>query len=155
MPRLDVPASPGDDAEDDALTADLFAALAESADDEGEPEVDSLAAEPAAALPEAALRAPFALPFAPQLAVEPPSYPRAALDAWLRAAGRGLVVLPTGAGKTIVAFDAIARLGVRTLVVVPTIELLRQWRAGIAERLGVAEDQIGVIGGGERRLGPI
>ena len=118
MPHPDVPAFSADDAQDDVLTADLFAALDESADDEGEPGApdapapDAPAAE--AALPEAALREPYALPLALRLAVEPRSYQRAAVDAWLRADGRGLVVLPTGAGKTIVAFDAIARLGVRT-----------------------------------------
>jgi superfamily II DNA or RNA helicase len=47
---------------------------------------------------------------------------------------------------------AIERLAVRTLVIVPTIELLTQWRAGIAERLGLAEDAVGIIGGGKRLL---
>jgi superfamily II DNA or RNA helicase len=157
MPHPDMPAFPADDAQEDALTADLFAALDESANDEGEPDAPSEPDTPAveAPLPEAALREPYALPLALRLAVEPRSYQRAAVDAWLRADGRGLVVLPTGAGKTIVAFDAIARLSVRTLVVVPTIELLRQWRLGIAERLSVPAEQVGVIGGGERRLGPI
>src|SRR5258708_7258919 len=157
MPHPDMPAFPADDAHEDALTADLFAALDESANDEGEPDAPSEPDAPAveAPLPEAALREPYALPLALRLAVEPRSYQGAAVDAWLRADGRGLVVLPTGAGKTIVAFDAIARLGVRTLVVVPTIELLRQWRLGIAERLSVPAEQVGVIGGGERRLGPI
>src|SRR5260221_14590735 len=154
MPHPDAPAFSADDAQDAALTADLFAALDESADDEGEPGApDAPAAE--APLPGAALREPYALPLALRLAVEPRSYQRAAVDAWLRADGRGLVVLPTGAGKTIVAFDAIARLGVRTLVVVPTIELLRQWRLGIAERLSVPAEQVGVIGGGGARPGPI
>src|SRR5258706_7311983 len=154
MPHPDVPAFSADDAQDDALTADLFAALDESADDEDAPDpTDAPVVE--ALLPGAALREPYALPFPLRLAVEPRSYQRAAVDAWLCADGRGLVVLPTGAGKTIVAFDAIARLGVRTLVVVPTIELLRQWRLGIAERLSVPAEQGGVIGGGERRLGPI
>jgi superfamily II DNA or RNA helicase len=66
-----------------------------------------------------------------------------------------VVVLPTGAGKTVVAYDAIARLGVRTLVVVPTIELLRQWRAGIIERLRLPKSLVGAVGGGEHSTGPI
>ena len=106
-------------------------------------------------LPPLSAREPFALPFTPQLDVEPRPYQREAVDAWLRANGRGIVVLPTGAGKTIVAFDAIARIGVRTLVVVPTIELLRQWRAGIAAQLGRRTEAVGAIGGGERTTGPI
>lgn len=41
---------------------------------------------------------------------EPHDYQREALAAWLAAEGRGSVVLPTGAGKTLLAIHAIARL---------------------------------------------
>jgi superfamily II DNA or RNA helicase len=112
-------------------------------------------AETAPEMPPAAARAPFALPFAPRLSLTPRSYQSAAVAAWLRAGACGLVELPTGAGKTVVAFDAIAQLGVRTLIVVPTIELLRQWRAEVIARLGAPESAVGIIGGGERRTGPI
>ncbi len=43
----------------------------------------------------------------------------------------------------------------RTLIVVPTIELLRQWRAGVAARLGVPASEVGAVGGGEHTVGPI
>jgi superfamily II DNA or RNA helicase len=66
-----------------------------------------------------------------------------------------VVVLPTGAGKTIVAYDVIARLGVRTLIVVPTIELLRQWRAGMIAHLYLPRSMVGAVGGGEHSSGPI
>ena len=36
------------------------------------------------------------------------------------------------------------------LVVVPTIDLLRQWRDGLIERAGIPEDLVGVVGGGQR-----
>jgi superfamily II DNA or RNA helicase len=108
-----------------------------------------------AALPPADALARYALPIPPQLGLEPRPYQREAVDAWLRADGRGIVVLPTGAGKTVVAYTAIARLAVRTLVVVPTIELLRQWRAGLAEQLGLPAEMVGAVGGGERTSGPI
>ena len=128
---------------------DLFTALDEqSAEDEEDTSSES---GTAVCLPGAEQRAPFALETALQLRLTPRSYQREAVDAWLRAGGRGVVVLPTGAGKTVVAFDAIARLGVRTLVVVPTIELLRQWRAGLAEQLALPLDSVGIIGGGERK----
>ena len=65
------------------------------------------------------------------------------------------MVLPTGAGKTVVAFQALAEVPVRALVIVPTIELLRQWRAGLIEKAGVPADQVGVVGGGERTVGAI
>ena len=47
-------------------------------------------------------------------------YQTEALAAWQQAGERGSVVLPTGAGKTLVAIHAIARLARSTLVVVPT-----------------------------------
>jgi superfamily II DNA or RNA helicase len=93
----------------------------------------------------------FALPFAPRLHLQPRPYQREALHNWLASNGRGVVVLPTGAGKTVVAFMALEQAPVRTLVVVPTIDLLQQWRAGLIEKAGVPEEEVGVVGGGERR----
>jgi superfamily II DNA or RNA helicase len=92
----------------------------------------------------------FGLPFAPRLGLQPRPYQREALRNWLGNGGRGVVVLPTGAGKTVVAFMALEQVPVRTLVVVPTIDLLRQWRAGLIEKAGVPAEQVGVVGGGER-----
>ncbi len=77
-------------------------------------------------------------------------YQREALDAWMRSGCRGVIVLPTGAGKTLVAIHAIAALQKPALVVVPTIELLNQWKSVVSKSLGVRP---GVIGGGERELG--
>jgi superfamily II DNA or RNA helicase len=137
---------------------DLFAALDLVAADEAEAANDAsdVSTEaPDLLLPDASIRTSFALPFEPRLDLHPRTYQVAAVDAWLRHDGRGIVVLPTGAGKTVVAFSAIARLAVRTLVVVPTIELLRQWRSGIVQRLSAPEDAVGAVGGGERTTGPI
>ena len=54
-------------------------------------------------------------------------YQQEALEAWLSNGGRGVIALPTGAGKTVIAIAALARLGVRTLVVVYTKEHIAQW----------------------------
>ena len=141
---------------------DIFAALElddadgdEDARGAGERDGAAEAVPPVSFLPAEEARAPYALPFTAHLALTPRSYQREAVDAWLRARGRGIVVLPTGAGKTVVAYHAMAELGVRTLVVVPTIELLRQWRSGITEKLQAPEDMVGAVGGGERTSGPI
>lgn len=94
----------------------------------------------------------FGLPFAPTLAVKPRPYQRDAIRNWLANGKRGVVVLPTGAGKTVVAYHALAEAPVRTLVIVPTIELLHQWRTGLIEMAGAPADQVGVVGGGERNV---
>lgn len=94
----------------------------------------------------------YALSFAPRVTLPARPYQRDAIRRWLQCDGRGVVVLPTGAGKTVVAFHALAEAPVRTLVIVPTIELLRQWHTGLIEKAGVPDDQIGMVGGGERTV---
>ncbi|WP_096391064.1 DEAD/DEAH box helicase [Halopenitus persicus] len=79
-------------------------------------------------------------------------YQREALDAWVDADRRGVVELPTGAGKTVVAIAAMADRGRPTLVVVPTIDLLEQWRSELEREFDVP---IGQFGGGEQRHEPI
>jgi superfamily II DNA or RNA helicase len=146
-----------DDESESEAQEDIFAALElddVDGDDDAQPEATP-SAPSATLLPPDDARVPYALPFNAHLTLTPRSYQREAVDAWLRARGRGIVVLPTGAGKTVVAYHAIAQLGVRTLIVVPTIELLRQWRSGIAERLSAPDGVVGAVGGGERKVGPI
>ena len=106
-------------------------------------------------LPLASDEAELAGGFRAKLAFTPRPYQSDALAAWLAADGRGVVVLPTGAGKTVLALMAIERLGLRTLVVVPTIELLYQWRDAAIERLGLPKSKVGVVGDGRRELRPI
>jgi superfamily II DNA or RNA helicase len=89
---------------------------------------------------------------APRLGLTPRLYQEDALDAWTENGGRGVIALPTGAGKTVVAFMAIARAGVRPLIVVPTLELLKQWTEGLRQHLSLPSDVVGRIGGGTRQL---
>ncbi len=129
------------DADDDEQSPDgLLAVLDDCQDDDAAPAID----------PDLFER--FALPCRPRLALQARPYQRDAIRRWLEADGRGVVVLPTGAGKTVVAFHALAEIPVRTLVVVPTIELLRQWHAGLIEKAGLPDDQVGMVGGGERTV---
>ncbi|MBF0124898.1 MAG: DEAD/DEAH box helicase family protein, partial [Magnetococcales bacterium] len=75
-----------------------------------------------------------------------------ALRAWLACDQRGVIVLPTGAGKSLVARQAIAMTGRDALILVPTIDLLHQW----FEQLTSAFQQpIGLMGGGDHLLHPI
>jgi superfamily II DNA or RNA helicase len=87
---------------------------------------------------------------------EPRPYQREALAAWKERGGRGVVVLPTGAGKTLVAHLAIDDRRRSTLVVTPTLDLVRQWHDGLRVTFAAAGDtRIGVIGGGEYDLQPL
>ncbi len=83
--------------------------------------------------------------FEPAVRREPFPYQEGALRAWLAARGRGVVVLPTGAGKTQVATMAIASRRRSALVVVPTIDLLNQWYDALAAAFGA---EVGLVGGG-------
>lgn len=82
---------------------------------------------------------------APAVKQEPFPYQREALAAWERARCRGVVVLPTGTGKTFLATLAIASRRRSTLVVVPTLDLVNQWYDGLQAAFGAP---IGILGGG-------
>jgi superfamily II DNA or RNA helicase len=78
-------------------------------------------------------------------------YQQDALDAWETGGGlprRGCLELPTGSGKTVVAIAAIERCAIPTLVVVPTLDLLDQWRGELEREFDVP---VGQFGGGEQR----
>lgn len=74
----------------------------------------------------------------------PPLRPiqQAAIDAWLPFR-RGVIVMPTGTGKTEVALSLMQRLAVPTLVVAPLRDLMYQWQQRIQDRLGF---DAGIIG---------
>jgi superfamily II DNA or RNA helicase len=83
---------------------------------------------------------------------EPRWYQRDALGAWRDSGDRGVIVLPTGAGKTVVALAAIAELRVATLVLVPTRLLLDQWARALEAAWPYP---VGRIGDGDHRVGLI
>ncbi len=76
-----------------------------------------------------------------------------ALDAWSRAGRRGVVVLPTGAGKSYLAELAIIETQRSTLVVAPTIDLMNQWVGLLAAAFSA--ELVGAIGGGMHDLKPL
>ena len=79
-------------------------------------------------------------------------YQDAAHWAWLEASRRGVVVLPTGSGKTRLAIAAMCRARQPSLVLVPTRVLLAQWVREISSAFG---GPVGCLGDGERRIEPI
>lgn len=99
-----------------------------------------------AAAPEA--RAPTGPWRAPELR----PYQEAALQTWTSTGRRGMVVLPTGAGKTRVALAALATTRAHALCVVPTRVLLQQWRDELRRFLGAP---VGCLGDGVREVAPV
>jgi superfamily II DNA or RNA helicase len=93
----------------------------------------------------------FVLPPLEQLKsnVELRDYQNEALDNWRRAHNRGVLVLPTAAGKTFIALKAIEHLKVQTLIVVPTLDLIDQWKKRIKDLFNL---EAGIVGGGESTL---
>lgn len=82
----------------------------------------------------------------------PRPYQSEALQAWLQSRSRGVVVLPTGAGKTQLAKMAIDAKKRSTLILVPTLNLVGQWHKELELAFG---GPIGVLGGGSHELHPI
>jgi superfamily II DNA or RNA helicase len=79
-------------------------------------------------------------------------YQAASLTSWDLSGRRGVIVLPTGAGKTRIALAAIASSGVSALCLVPTRVLLEQWQNEVTTHLGI---EAGTYGDGERTLRPV
>jgi len=84
-------------------------------------------------------------PFVFQEGKTPFDHQTAAVDGWWKAGGRGVVVLPTGTGKSFVAQLAIHRTGRPTMVVCPTIDLMHQWQGQLSKAFG---EEVGLAGGG-------
>ncbi|NER78242.1 MAG: DEAD/DEAH box helicase [Leptolyngbya sp. SIO1D8] len=78
----------------------------------------------------------------------PYAHQKAALDAWIAASWRGVVVLPTAAGKTYLAQMAMQATPRSTLITVPTLDLMHQWYDQLLQAFPGVE--IGLLGGGSR-----
>ena len=85
-------------------------------------------------------------------AKSPRDYQREALDAWIKAGRTGVVVLPTGTGKTFLAELAMANSGRNALVVVPTLDLMVQWARQLESAFGI---KVGMLGGGSKEILPV
>lgn len=90
--------------------------------------------------------------FNTKLQVEPRPYQVQAIEEWRRRERCGTVILPTGAGKSLVAQMAIEDVKRQTLVVVPTIDLMNQWYDLL---LSTFEAEVGLIGGGYFEVGAL
>ena len=71
------------------------------------------------------------------------------------AGGSGVVVLPCGAGKTIVGAAAMARAQATTLILVTSTVSARQWKAELLARTNLTEDEIGEYSGARKEIRPV
>ncbi|MEJ7726755.1 MAG: DNA repair helicase XPB [Actinomycetes bacterium] len=69
--------------------------------------------------------------------------------------GSGVVVLPCGAGKTIVGAAAMARAGATTLILVTNTVAARQWKDELIKRTSLAEEEIGEYSGQRKEIRPV
>lgn len=90
--------------------------------------------------------------FKPKFHLEPRPYQTESIEKWRENERCGVIVLPTGAGKTHAATMAIEMCGRQTLVVVPTLDLMNQWYDLLISTFNA---EIGLIGGGFYEIGAI
>jgi len=69
--------------------------------------------------------------------------------------GSGVVVLPCGAGKTIVGMAVMARVGMSTLILSTSVTALRQWRRELLDKTCLTEDQVGEYSGEVKEVKPV
>ena len=71
------------------------------------------------------------------------------------AGGSGVVVLPCGAGKTLVGAAAMAQAGATTLILVTNTVSGRQWKRELIARTSLTEDEIGEYSGEKKEIRPV
>nr|WP_218862817.1 DNA repair helicase XPB [Actinopolyspora biskrensis] len=81
-------------------------------------------------------------------------YQRQAVESFW-AGGSGVVVLPCGAGKTLVGAAAMAEAGATTLILVTNTVAGRQWKRELVERTSLTEDEIGEYSGEQKQIRPV
>jgi DNA excision repair protein ERCC-3 len=69
--------------------------------------------------------------------------------------GSGVVVLPCGAGKTIVGAAAMAHAKATTLILVTNTIAARQWREELLKRTSLNDDEIGEYSGAKKEIRPV
>jgi len=81
-------------------------------------------------------------------------YQREAADSFWHG-GSGVVVLPCGAGKTLVGAAAMARAQATTLVLVTSTVAARQWKDELLRRTSLTDDEIGEYSGARKQVRPV
>lgn len=81
-------------------------------------------------------------------------YQQKAIDSFVDG-GSGVVVLPCGAGKTLVGAGAMATVKTNTLILVTNAVSARQWRDELLKRTSLTEEEIGEYSGQRKEIKPV
>ena len=94
-----------------------------------------------------------------ELTCELRGYQADAVSAWWHdghdAAGNGVLVLPCGAGKTVIGLAALVAAGAHTLIIATNITSARQWIREILAKTNLPSDQVGEYSGERKDIRPI
>ena len=86
-------------------------------------------------------------------------YQRQAVDAFWASGGvrggSGTIVLPCGAGKTVVGIGAMDAVGAQTLILTTNTTALRQWRDELLDKTDLEPEDIAEYSGARKEIGPV
>ncbi|MBN1420364.1 MAG: DEAD/DEAH box helicase [Planctomycetes bacterium] len=107
--------------------------------------------------------APLALALGTTTAADEPfeirGYQESAIEAFYAGGGlgggSGVIVLPCGAGKTIVGIGVMEKIQTQTLVLTTNITALRQWRRELLDKTSLRDDEIGEYSGEVKEIRPV
>ncbi|MFO7985332.1 MAG: DEAD/DEAH box helicase family protein [Desulfatiglandaceae bacterium] len=69
--------------------------------------------------------------------------------------GAGVIVLPCGAGKTIVGIACMSQLQTSTLILTTNVTAIRQWKEELMDKTGLLNEEIGEYSGSAKEIRPI
>ena len=69
--------------------------------------------------------------------------------------GYGTIVLPCGSGKTVAGILAMAKLGMRTLILCPNVTAVHQWIRELLDKTELTENEIGEYSGEKKDMKPV
>ncbi|XEC96961.1 DNA repair helicase XPB [Paenibacillus tarimensis] len=86
-------------------------------------------------------------------------YQRRAVDLFYREGSRhggsGVLVLPCGAGKTVIGLSALSRLNCATLILTSNVTSVKQWKRELLDKTSLVESQVGEYAGPLRQVRPV
>lgn len=86
-------------------------------------------------------------------------YQAAARESFLKGGshlgGCGVIVLPCGAGKTVIGLDVMAQMKTQTLILVTSMTAARQWKGELLDKTSLTEETIGEFSGEQKVIRPV